>query len=146
MSDALTHECGLAFVRLRKPISWFQEKRADPLWGLRKLYLLMEKQHNRGQDGAGIACVKFDMPPGDAFLERERTAKRNPIERLFDNALAPAADLDEAALNALSETELKRRFPLLGEVLLGHLRYGTHSGRSSSMCHPYVRRSNSESR
>ena len=146
MSDALTHECGLAFVRLRKPISWFQEKRADPLWGLRKLYLLMEKQHNRGQDGAGIACVKFDMPPGDAFLERERTAKRNPIERLFDNALAPAADLDEAALNALSETELKRRFPLLGEVLLGHLRYGTHSGRSSSMCHPYVLRSNSESR
>ena len=146
MSDALTHECGLAFVRLRKPISWFQQERSDPLWGLRKLYLLMEKQHNRGQDGAGIACVKFDMPPGDAFLERERTAKRNPIERLFDDALSPAADLDEGELNAMPETELKRRFPLLGEVLLGHLRYGTHSGRSSSMCHPYLRRSNSESR
>jgi len=146
MSDALTHECGLAFVRLRKPISWFQQERGDALWGLRKLYLLMEKQHNRGQDGAGIACVKFDMPPGDSFLERERTAKRNPIERLFDEALSPAADLDERKLNAMPETELKRRFRLLGEVLLGHLRYGTHSGRSSSMCHPYLRRSNSESR
>jgi len=146
MSDALTHECGLAFVRLRKPISWFQQDRSDPLWGLRKLYLLMEKQHNRGQDGAGIACVKFDMPPGDAFLERERTAKRNPIERLFDDALSPLGRLDESELDALTETELKRRFPLLGEVLLGHLRYGTHSGRSSSMCHPYLRRSNSESR
>ena len=146
MSDALTHECGLAFVRLRKPISWFQQDRSDPLWGLRKLYLLMEKQHNRGQDGAGIACVKFDMPPGDAFLERDRTAKRNPIERLFDDALSPLGKLDESELNALGETELKRRFPLLGEVLLGHLRYGTHSGRSSSMCHPYLRRSNSESR
>jgi amidophosphoribosyltransferase len=146
MSDALTHECGLAFVRLRKPLSWFQQERSDPLWGLRKLYLLMEKQHNRGQDGAGIACVKFDMPPGDAFLERERTAKRNPIERLFDDALSPLRDLDEHELDAMGETELKRRFPLLGEVLLGHLRYGTHSGRSSSMCHPYLRRSNSESR
>jgi amidophosphoribosyltransferase len=146
MSDALTHECGLAFVRLRKPLSWFQSERQDPLWGLRKLYLLMEKQHNRGQDGAGVACVKFDMPPGDAFLERERTAKRNPIERLFDEALAPAAELDDGELNTLPPAELKRRFRMLGEVLLGHLRYGTHSGRSSSMCHPYLRRSNSESR
>jgi amidophosphoribosyltransferase len=146
MSDALTHECGLAFVRLRKPISFFQKERGDALWGLRKLYLLMEKQHNRGQDGAGIACVKLDMPPGDAFLERERTAKRNPIERLFDEALAPARRLSEAELAELDEVGLKRLFPLLGEVLLGHLRYGTHSGNSSSMCHPYLRRSNSESR
>ena len=101
MSDALTHECGLAFVRLRKPIAWFQQERGDALWGLRKLYLLMEKQHNRGQDGAGIACVKFDMPAGDSFLERERTAKRNPIERLFDEALSPAAELGEAEMSSL---------------------------------------------
>jgi amidophosphoribosyltransferase len=146
MSDALTHECGLAFVRLRKPLSWFQKERGDALWGMRRLYLLMEKQHNRGQDGAGIACVKFDMPPGDAFLERERTAKRNPIERLFDGALAPAARMTAAELESMEEIALKRRFPLLGEELLGHLRYGTHSGNSSSMCHPYVRRSNAESR
>ncbi|MEY4119031.1 MAG: hypothetical protein RLZZ116_2359 [Planctomycetota bacterium] len=146
MSDRLTHECGLAFVRLRKPISWFQQQRGDALWGLRKLYLLMEKQHNRGQDGAGIACVKIDMPAGDAFLSRERTAKRNPIERLFDEALGPARRMSESELNSLDETALKRAFPLLGEVLLGHLRYGTHSGNSSSMCHPYVRRSNVASR
>ncbi|MEY3026547.1 MAG: amidophosphoribosyltransferase [Phycisphaerales bacterium] len=146
MSDALTHECGLAFVRLRKPIAWFQKERGDPVWGLRRLYLLMEKQHNRGQDGAGIACVKFDMPPGDAFLERNRTAKRNPIERLFDDALSPLGRLSEKQLLELDETELKRRFGMLGEVLLGHLRYGTHSGNSSSMCHPYLRRSNAESR
>jgi amidophosphoribosyltransferase len=106
----------------------------------------MEKQHNRGQDGAGIACVKFDMPAGDPFLERERTAKRNPIERLFDEALSPARDIPEDELLRMGETRLKKRFPLLGEVLLGHLRYGTHSGRSSSMCHPYVRRTNTESR
>ncbi len=146
MSDALTHECGLAYVRLRKPLSWFQSEFGDPLWGLRKLYLLMEKQHNRGQDGAGLACVKFDMPPGDPFLERERTAKRNPIERLFDEALSPAREMSEQELLSLDETKLKKRFPLLGEVMLGHLRYGTHSGRTSSMCHPYVRRTNSESR
>ncbi|MCE2883413.1 MAG: hypothetical protein LW806_00740 [Planctomycetaceae bacterium] len=146
MSDALTHECGLAYIRLRKPLSWFQQEHADPLWGLRKLYLLMEKQHNRGQDGAGIACVKFDMPAGDPFLERERTAKRNPIERLFDDALSPARGLTDDELAQMSETKLKKRFPLLGEVLLGHLRYGTHSGRTSSMCHPYVRRTNTESR
>ena len=146
MSDAPTHECGLAYVRLRKPLSWFSSERRDPLWGLRKLYLLMEKQHNRGQDGAGVACVKFDMPPSDSFLERERTAKRNPIERLFDESLSPAADLSDDELCALDETALKRRFRLLGEVLLGHLRYGTHGGRDSSVCHPYLRRSNSESR
>ncbi len=146
MSDALTHECGLAYIRLRKPLSWFQQEHADPLWGLRKLYLLMEKQHNRGQDGAGIACVKLDMPAGDPFLERERTAKRNPIERLFDEALSPARGMSDDELAQMSETKLKKRFPLLGEVLLGHLRYGTHSGRTSSMCHPYVRRTNTESR
>lgn len=146
MSDPITHECGLAFVRLRKPISWFQRERLDPLWGLRKLYLLMEKQHNRGQDGAGIACVKFDMPAGESFLERERTAKRNPIERLFDEALEPATRMSEEELLGADELQLKCRFRLLGEVLLGHLRYGTHSGRTGSVCHPYLRRSNSESR
>jgi len=146
MSDRLTHECGLAYLRLRKPLSWFQRELSDPLWGLRKLYLLMEKQHNRGQDGAGLACVKFDMPAGDAYLERERTAKRNPIERLFDGALAPARTIGESALLTMDEVQLKRRFPLLGEVLLGHLRYGTHSGNSTSMCHPYVRRTNRRSR
>ena len=146
MSDALTHECGLALVRLRKPISWFQQQYGDPSWGLRKLYLLMEKQHNRGQDGAGIACVRFDAPPGEPFLERERCAKRNPIERLFDDALAPMRNLSDETLRTISESDLKRRVPLLGEALLGHLRYGTFGGRSAAACHPFVRRSNTASR
>ena len=131
MSDRLTHECGLALVRLRKPITWFQEQYGDPTWGLRKLYLLMEKQHNRGQDGAGIASVRFDMPAGEPFLERARSGKRNPVERLFDDALTPVRSMSEEALRAISILDLKKKLPLLGEVLLGHLRYGTFGGRSA---------------
>ncbi|MSR44033.1 MAG: amidophosphoribosyltransferase [Phycisphaerales bacterium] len=141
MSDALTHECGLALVRLRKPIEWFQEQYADPAWGLRKLYLLMEKQHNRGQDGAGIATVRFDMPPGEPFMQRARSAKRNPVERLFDDALSPIRNMSDALLRTIAPLDLKRRVPLLGEVSLGHLRYGTFGGRSSDACHPFLRRS-----
>ncbi|MFM7480103.1 MAG: class II glutamine amidotransferase [Planctomycetota bacterium] len=141
MSDALTHECGLALVRLRKPVEWYQRQYGDPVWGLRKLYLLMEKQHNRGQDGAGIAAVRFDALPGEPFLERERSGKRNPVERLFDDALAPVRALGDDALRTAPVAELKRRIPMLGEALLGHLRYGTFGGRSADACHPFLRRS-----
>lgn len=82
MSDELTHECGIAAVRLKHPLEWYREHHGDALWGLRRLYLLMEKQHNRGQDGAGIASVRFDMPAGDEYLTRLRNAKRSPIERI----------------------------------------------------------------
>jgi amidophosphoribosyltransferase len=146
MSDAIKHECGLALVRLKKPISWFRERTGDPLWGLRRLFLLMEKQHNRGQDGAGIATVKFDAPAGEPFLVRERTAKRNAIERLFDTAFEPARKLSVRDLDGLPEAELKRRIPFLGEVMLGHLRYGTHSGRETALCHPYLRHNTMASR
>ncbi|MBL9147812.1 MAG: amidophosphoribosyltransferase [Phycisphaerae bacterium] len=146
MSDPIKHECGLALLRLRKPLSWFRETTGDPLWGLRRLFLLMEKQHNRGQDGAGIATVKFDMPAGEAFITRERTAKRNAIERLFDQAMRPLASLSARDLDTLSEGELKRRIPFLGEVMIGHLRYGTHSGRDTALCHPYLRHNNTASR
>ncbi|MBL9120171.1 MAG: amidophosphoribosyltransferase [Phycisphaerae bacterium] len=146
MSDPIKHECGLALIRLKRPISWFRKETGDPLWGLRRLFLLMEKQHNRGQDGAGIASVKFDMPPGEAFLVRERTAKRNAIERLFDAAFAPVEELSARDLDGLDEIELKRRIPFLGEVMIGHLRYGTHSGRSTALCHPYIRHNTAASR
>ncbi len=146
MSDPIKHECGLALVRLKKPIAWFRATTGDPLWGLRRLFLLMEKQHNRGQDGAGIASVKFDMPPGEQFLVRERTAKRNAIERLFDGAFAPVEALSARDLDGLDELELKRRIPFLGEVMIGHLRYGTHSGRATALCHPYVRHNTAASR
>jgi amidophosphoribosyltransferase len=141
MSDMLTHECGLALVRLRHPLSWYRERHGDALWGLRRLYLLMEKQHNRGQDGAGMATVRFDMPPGEVFLERMRSAKRNPIERLFDEALSPARRMSERDLAQLDEVTLKSRVPMLGEAMIGHLRYGTFGGRTAEACHPFVRRS-----
>ena len=146
MSDRLTHECGLALIRLKKPLEWFQSELGDPLWALRRLYLLMEKQHNRGQDGAGIAVVKRDMPAGEPFIDRIRSAKRSPIERVFGEAMGPASKLEPEDLRRLHPTELKRRIPFLGELMLGHLRYGTHSGAGSNLCHPYLRRSNIASR
>ncbi len=140
MSDRILHECGLAVVRLLKPLDWYREAYGDLLWGVRRLFLLMEKQHNRGQDGAGIGTVRFDMPPGELFIDRARSAKRNPIERLFDSVMGPIARLSDSQLDALDATELKRRMPLLGELMLGHLRYGTHGGRSTDVCHPYLRK------
>jgi amidophosphoribosyltransferase len=146
VSDFIGHHCGVALVRLKRPLEEIRRVHGDALWGLRKLYLLMEKQHNRGQDGAGIANVKFDTAAGEPFLMRLRSNKRSPIERLFDAALAPAAASGEADLRRLDIDELKRRIPMLGEVMLGHLRYGTSGGRGESLCHPYVRRSNAASR
>ena len=146
MSDRLTHECGLAMIRLRKPLEWFQSELGDPLWGLRRLYLLMEKQHNRGQDGAGIAVVRCGMPPGEEYIDRLRDARRSPVERIFAEAMGPAAALGEDGLRRMHPVELKRRIPFLGEVMLGHLRYGTHSGDGAGLCHPYLRRSSVASR
>ncbi|MEC8734371.1 MAG: amidophosphoribosyltransferase, partial [Planctomycetota bacterium] len=146
MSDRILHECGLAMIRLRKDLDWYRNAYDDPFWGLHRLFLLMEKQHNRGQDGAGIGTVKFDMPPGDRFLERLRSAKTNPIERLFDRAMEPANRLSKNQLRDLDARSLKRRVPMLGEVLIGHLRYGTHGGQTTDACHPLVRRNNVASR
>ena len=140
MSDEIGHYCGIALLRLRKPLQHFSERYGDPVWGLRQLYLLMEKQHNRGQDGAGVAVCRFNMPPGEAFLKRIRTDKRNPVERVFDILLRDARTADFETLCTLDDEALKRRLEFVGEVLIGHLRYGTHSGRSLANCHPYVRK------
>jgi amidophosphoribosyltransferase len=140
MSDRISHECGLAVVRLLKPLDWYRDEHGDSLWGLRRLFLLMEKQHNRGQDGAGIGAVRFDMPAGEQFLSRLRSAKRNPIERLFDTVMKPLRNLSMERTDALSGLDLKRRMPHLGELMLGHLRYGTHGGRTITACHPYLRK------
>ena len=145
MSDRLTHECGLAFVRLRKPLHYYQETYGDAAWGLRKTYLLMQKQYNRGQDGAGLGVVKFDMPAGDQFLLRVRSDKHNAIERIFDVITEDTEELREA-ITPETEMDAKRSCRFLGEVYLGHLRYGTHSGNSMAMCHPFVRKSNVASR
>jgi amidophosphoribosyltransferase len=141
VSDFIGHKCGVVLLRLKRPLEQLRERRGDMLWGLRRLYLLMEKQRNRGQDGAGIAAVKFDMPAGEPFLLRLRNAKRNALERLFDEAMEPATDLSSATMRSAHPIELKRRIPLLGEAMLGHLRYGTYGGRGAAFCHPYIRRS-----
>jgi len=145
MSERLTHECGLAFVRLRKPLHYYQEVYGDAAWGLRKTYLLMQKQYNRGQDGAGLGVVKFDMPAGDQFLLRVRSDKHNAIERIFDVITEDTEQLSET-ITPESEMAAKRHCRFLGEAYLGHLRYGTHSGNSMAMCHPFVRKSNVASR
>ncbi len=142
MSDRITHECGVALVRLLKPLSYYQEKYGTPLWGFTKLFLLMEKQHNRGQDGAGAACVKLDMPAGEAFMFRERSVKGNPLDKIFKVLLAQYNEkLASGVIHPEFPDTVKRTFDFGGELLLGHLRYGTSGGYNLSSCHPFFRRS-----
>src|SRR4051812_9113391 len=142
MSDRISHECGVAVVRLLKPLSYYQEKYGSPLWGFTKLFLLMEKQHNRGQDGAGVACVKLDMPAGAPFMFRERNIKANPLDRIFRTLLGQYnAQVDEGVIHPEFTETVKQHFDFGGELLMGHLRYGTSGGYNISACHPYFRRS-----
>ena len=142
MSDFLSHECGVALVRLLKPLSHYQEKYGTPLWGFTKLFLLMEKQHNRGQDGAGVACVKLDVPPGEPFMYRERNVKSNPLDRIFKTLLGQYNDkVASGAIHPEFPETVKRQFDFGGELFLGHLRYGTSGGYNLSACHTYFRRS-----
>jgi len=142
MSDSPTHECGIALVRLLKPLSYYQEKYGTPLWGFTKLFLLMEKQHNRGQDGAGVACVKLNVPPGDPYMFRERSIKSNPLDRIFRGLLEQYhAKVATGDIHPEFTESMKRHFDFGGELFLGHLRYGTSGGYNLSSCHPYFRRS-----
>jgi amidophosphoribosyltransferase len=138
----LTHECGIALVRLLKPLSYYQEKYGTPLWGFTKLFLLMEKQHNRGQDGAGVACVKLDVAAGDPFMFRERNVKSNPLDRIFRTLLAQYNDkVGDGTIHPEFTDTVKKHFDFGGELLMGHLRYGTSGGYNLSSCHPFFRRS-----
>ncbi|MFI5357519.1 MAG: amidophosphoribosyltransferase [Opitutales bacterium] len=142
MSERLTHECGVALVRLLKPLSYYQEKYGSPLWGFTKLFLLMEKQHNRGQDGAGVACVKLDVPPGEAFMFRERSIKGNPLDKIFKTLLAQYNEKVAAGtIHPEFADTVSKQFDFGGELLMGHLRYGTSGGYNISSCHPFFRRS-----
>lgn len=142
MSDLIRHECGVALVRLLKPLSYYQEKYGSPLWGFTKLFLLMEKQHNRGQDGAGVACVKLDVPAGTPFMFRERNIKANPLDRIFKSLLGQYNEhVRTGVIHPEFTDTVKRNFDFGGELLMGHLRYGTSGGYSMSSCHPYFRRS-----
>jgi amidophosphoribosyltransferase len=142
MSERITHECGVALVRLLKPLSYYQEKYGTPLWGFTKLFLLMEKQHNRGQDGAGVACVKLDMPAGAPFMFRERNIKSNPLDRIFRTLLGQYNEkVDTGVIHPEFTETVKTNFDFGGELLMGHLRYGTSGGYNISSCHPFFRRS-----
>ena len=140
MSDAIKHECGLAFIRLRKPFSHYQQKYQDVLYGLNKLYLLMEKQHNRGQDGAGVAALKLDTEPGYPFLHRIRSNANQPIADLFERIGREIKEIEKNQTDIKNHPGLlKGHFNFMGEILLGHLRYGTQGKNDIAFCHPFIK-------
>jgi amidophosphoribosyltransferase len=143
MSDSIKHECGVAFIRLLKPLSFYQEKYGTALYGLNKLYLLMEKQHNRGQDGAGVATIKLDIEPGKRYISRHRSMASNAVADIFEYIQKKFADIQKEMPEKMADAEwLKEHVSFTGEVLLGHLRYGTHGKNSIENCHPFLRQNN----
>jgi amidophosphoribosyltransferase len=147
MSDEIKHECGLAFIRLRKPFSHYQKLNGSVLYGLNKLYLLMEKQHNRGQDGAGIASVKLNVESGYPFLYRLRSSAQQPIADLFFKIGQEVQELEKYQPDIRQHPGLlKGHLPFLGELMLGHLRYGTQGKNNVEFCHPFIKRNTNSSR
>ena len=141
MSDAIKHECGLAFIRLRKRFSHYQKKYGTVLWGLNKMYLLMEKQHNRGQDGAGLAAIKLNVEPGYPFLARIRSSENQPIADIFKQIGDEFRELEKFNPDFGKHAGLmKGHLSFLGELLLGHLRYGTQGKNNVEFCHPFIKR------
>ena len=141
MSDEIKHECGLAYIRLRKPLSFYLQKRGSVTYGLNKLYLLMEKQHNRGQDGAGIATLKLNIEPGNPFLYRLRSNAQQPIADLFYKIGLEIQELEKFQPDIAKHPGLmKGHLPFMGEILLGHLRYGTQGKNNLDFCHPFIKR------
>jgi len=141
MSDEIKHECGLAYIRLRKPFSYYLQKHGTVTYGLNKLYLLMEKQHNRGQDGAGLAMVKLNIEPGNPYLHRMRSNAPQPIADLFFKIGQEIQELEKYQPDIKQHPGLmKGHLPFLGELLLGHLRYGTQGKNNVEFCHPFIKR------
>lgn len=143
MSDAIKHECGIALLRLKKPMSYYLDKYGTSLYGLNKMYLLMEKQHNRGQDGAGLANIKFDVSPGTRYISRYRSVKAQPIKDIFQHVNQRFENLYALAPEKLKDVDyLKANEAFTGELFLGHLRYGTFGKNSEENCHPFLRQNN----
>ncbi len=140
MSDKIKHECGIAFIRLLKPLSYYYNKYGTALYGLNKLFLLMQKERNRGQDGAGIATVKLGMKPGKRYISRHRSNKKDSIEEIFNHIHTNYFNKHSDKLP--HSGWLKENLPFTGELLLGHLRYGTHGLNSIESCHPFLRQNN----
>ena len=141
MSDEIKHECGLAYIRLRKPFSYYLQKRGTVTYGLNKLYLLMEKQHNRGQDGAGLATLKLDIESGNPYLYRQRSNAPQPIADLFYKIGLEIQELEKFQPDIAKHPGLmKGHLPFMGEILLGHLRYGTQGKNNVEFCHPFIKK------
>ena len=141
MSDDIKHECGLAFIRLRKPFSYYLQQYGTVLYGLNKMYLLMEKQHNRGQDGAGVAAVKLNIEPGHPFLHRIRSTNHQPIADIFSRIMSEVKELEQYQPDITKHPGLmKGHISFVGELLLGHLRYGTRGKNLTEFCHPFIKR------
>ena len=144
MSDPIKHECGVAFIRLRKPLEFYQDKYGTPLYGIKKLQLLMAKQLNRGQDGAGIATIKLNPEYGKRYVARKRSNSKRALPDVFEEVMEAYNKLDQNQVNDVDW--FKKNFPYAGELLLGHLRYGTHGKNSIENIHPFFRQNNWMSR
>jgi amidophosphoribosyltransferase len=147
MSDAIKHECGIALIRLRKPYEYYIEKYGTPSYGINKLYILMEKQHNRGQDGAGVASIKINVAEGKKYINRIRSVDNQPISSIFSKINKKFKKAQKEKKNHYYDAHwIQENVPFTGEVLLGHLRYGTHGQNDIETCHPFLRQNNWRSR
>lgn len=142
MSDAIKHECGIALLRLKQPLPYYKEKYGTSFYGLNKMYLLMEKQHNRGQDGAGLANIKFDVPPGQRYISRVRSNNQRPIVDVFEQVNRRFKEIEHDAEKINDPLYLKANYGFTGELFLGHLRYGTFGKNSIESIHPFLRQNN----
>jgi amidophosphoribosyltransferase len=143
MSDAIKHECGIALIRLKQPLQYYVDKYGTAFYGINKLHLLMEKQHNRGQDGAGVANIKFDMEPGERYISRYRSIDSKPIQDIFEYINKRFHQIGEEDPSKLKDVDyLKHHAGFTGELFLGHLRYGTFGRNSIESCHPFLRQNN----
>ncbi len=143
MTDNITHECGIAMIRLLKPLPYYIEKYGTGFYGINKLWLLMEKQHNRGQDGAGVVGLKLDMPPGTEYITRNRSTDKDALADIFgkiNQTIGNAMQTDPDSIN--DAAWIKKHLPYTGELFLGHLRYGTYGKNSMENCHPFLRQNN----
>ncbi len=143
MSDAIKHECGIALLRLKKPLSFYKEKYGSSFYAIQKMYLLLEKQHNRGQDGAGLASIKLDMDPGERYISRVRSNKTSPIQDIFSQINGRINQELEENPEWMNDIDAqKKHIPYLGEVFLGHVRYGTFGKNNIESVHPFLRQNN----
>lgn len=147
MSDTIKHECGIVLIRLLKPLDYYRQKYGSARYALNKLNLLMEKQHNRGQDGAGIAAIKFDMEPGKRYIGRYRSIDSQPLRDIVEKVNSYFEEIKISNPDKINDSEyLKEHVPFMGEILMGHLRYGTFGKNSIESCHPFLRQNNWKSR